>query len=268
MRPSPARRVAVLTVVVAAAVVALAWFTPLRVVLHTGLLAMCIFAFLPFVIVATLLAALFLAGIVIGIATEGGAHGSDLAGFAEALRYAPRGTRAYYSFLARQRHSSWVAAPAGLLLGTLIVWGLLAVFVVPHELRTTELLLRLQTEVEQHYVAHKDYPQPVGDERYPNAHGQPALDDFARPLHYEVHGKWRAKSYRITSLGADGEASSDDLCVQGQTKLQRALDTTAAFASFSEALLHFKTGAPVRDRLTTLRAVQCQHGALSAAPND
>jgi hypothetical protein len=120
-------------------------------------------------------------------------------------------------------------------------------------------------EAEQTYKVSRNYPTPIGDHHYPSSSAAPVLDDFGRPLHYEVQGKWLAKSYRIASYGADGLPSGDDLCVQGENRVQKALEVSAALASLGETILYFKTGIPLRDRLSALSALQCQYGYL--APN-
>lgn len=261
VQPNIARRIALLTLLVATSFVAVAWTTELRAVLHSGLLALCIFAFLPFVVIATILGLMCVVGLILGFAGADGAHASDVAGFAEALLYAPRGTVGYYRFLARHSRSVWVGLPVGLVLGALVVWLLLAVLVIPRELRTAQLLEQLGVDAEQHYRVSKNYPTPVGDHHYPSSMNAAVLDDFGRPLHYEVQGKWLAKSYRITSYGADGRRSSDDLCVQGQNKAQKALNVSTALASLGETVLYFKTGVSLPDRLGALRALECEPDA-------
>lgn len=257
----------VITLVVAAAFVVAAATTELRGALHGGLLALCVFALFPFVIIAAIVALILGLTLLFGVLNfdGGGAHVSDVAGFAETLQYAPRGIRAYYGFLARHRRSVWLGVPAGLLLGTLIVWGLLATFVVPLELRTTELLLELQSEIEAHYARAHDYPSPLEGSHIAGPDGAPARDGFGRLLQYEVRGKWPAKSYQLASYGSDGVASADDFCVNGATKLQKMLDTSAALMDLVERVRSFKTGAPLRDRLGAVRAIRCAHGALEGA---
>jgi|GEM_PF-6642388 len=262
MRLNPARRVALFTLAVAMGFVAAAWTTELRGVLHGGLITLCVFAFLPFVAIATVLCLMCVVGIILGFAGADGAHASDLAGFAEALLYAPRGIRGYYRFLARHRRSVWIGLPAGLLFGALVVWLLLALLVIPRELRTAQLLEQLRVEAEQAYKSTRNYPKSVDVNYYPSSMNAPVLDDFGQPLHYEVQSKWLAKSYRITSYGADGRPSSDDLCVQGENRVQKAIEVSAALASLGETILYFETGIPLRDRLGALRSLQCQHGEL------
>jgi hypothetical protein len=263
MMHRPALRLSIFTIAVAAAFIALAWMTQLRAALHAGFISLCVFAFLPFVVVAAILGLMFAVGLVLGLATGGDVHASDLAGYAESLVYAPRGARAYYRLLARHSRSVWLAVPAGLLAGTLITWGLLAVFVVPHELRTTAILLQARSDIDRHYAETKQYPAPLGDAFFATSDGRPLLDDFDHKLRYEAHGVWLAKSYRLVSYGADGVPSEDDLCVQGQTKLQRVLDTSAALVSLTNAVVAFKTGVPVRDRLLAYRALQCEYGYVA-----
>lgn len=115
---SPLRFVA-LTLAVACVLAAVAWLTGLRAVFHGGLIVLCVFAFFPVVVIACILGATVIVGLVLGIVTagDGGVHASDLAGYSETLLYAKRGTRAYYSFLARNARSVWLGIPAGVLLG-------------------------------------------------------------------------------------------------------------------------------------------------------
>jgi hypothetical protein len=263
MMKRPPLRFSIFTIAVAGSFAMLAWTTQLRAALHAGLISLCVFAFLPFVIVAAILGVMFAVGLVLGFATGGDVDASDLAGFAESLVYAPRGARVYYRFLARHSRSIWLAVPAGLLAGTLITWGLLAVFVVPHELRTTAILLQARSDIDRHYAQTKQYPAPLGDAFLATPDGQPLVDDFDHKLRYEIQGVWLAKSYRLVSYGADGVPSEDDLCVQGQTKLQRALDTSAALVSLTNAVVAFKTGVRVRDQLSAYRALQCENGYVA-----
>jgi hypothetical protein len=248
---SPLPRFAFLTVAVAGAWTALAWATGLRAVFHGGLVALSVFAFLPFVVITCILGALLGVGLILGLITaaDGGVHASDLAGYSESLVHAPRAIRAYYVFLGRNARSVWLGMPAGILLGTLLVWLLLALLVVPRELRTTAVLLRARADVEQFHERHRSFPATL----------EPILDGFGRPVQYEVQGKWLAQSYRIVSRGFDGIPSDDDLCVQGQTKLRQLLDISATLVSLGQAVMSFKTGVPMQQRLSALKAVQCKH---------
>lgn len=260
-------RLAAVMLAVAALVVTIAWTTELRAVLHGGLLALCVFAFLPFVVIATLIALILVLSLVLGL-LGGAAHAADLAGFGEGLLHGKRGIESYYGFLLRHRGSAWLGVPAGLLLGILMVWGLLGWLVVPHELRTTETLLGLKTQIDSYYTEQADYPTPSQEGRFVGPDGNEVRDDFGRPLHYEVQGKWRMKSYRLASHGVDGVPSDDDLCVEGRTKLQSVLETSTALLNLADAARRFKSGAPLNERLKVLNSARCERQPLQPANAD
>lgn len=260
MRSNIALRVTLIAIAVAALLVGVAWTTEIRAALHGGLIALCVFAFLPFVVIASIVGLVVVVALLAGLA--GGDGAADAAHLAEGFRYSAWGVRKYYGFLARHRGSSWIGVPIGMLLGTLVVWALLAVFVLPKELRTTELLLGLKGEIEKQYAASKSYPPPQSGNTILGSSQEVVRDAFDRALHYEVRGRWRLASYRLTSYGSDGVPSSDDLCIEGQTKLQDLLDTSAALIGFAE-LARFRGGTPISDRLDTLRAVQCERAAIT-----
>lgn len=251
------KRFALVTVVVAAVFVACAWFTQLRLFLHAGLLALVVVAFFPFVVIAALVAF----ALVLSLATafvDGPPPGLDLE-----LLQAPGWVRAYYRFVHRFRFSAWVGVPAGAMLGCLVVWGLLAAVVIPREAATGRLLLRVQKDIEGHYREVGDYPVP-SESSHLQLGGQAAVaDSFGRPLRYEVRGRWKAKSYQLVSYGADGVPSSDDLCVEGKTRLQKAIEVSASLVNlfrFAEDVAHKQ---PLRAEVEVIRALRCEHGPLA-----
>jgi hypothetical protein len=58
-------------------------------VLHGGLLALCVFAFLPFLVIVTILGLMCIVGIILGVAGADGAHALEACRFSAALLYAP-----------------------------------------------------------------------------------------------------------------------------------------------------------------------------------
>jgi hypothetical protein len=241
--------------VLAAAVTALAlvvagWTSGLRQVMHGALLALATAALLPFALIAGALLVIAAAGLVVASAGAlGGAH--DLSpdhvgwGLGEAVveggkRLIPR----YYRFLARRRHPLFWGVAGGLLVGALLLWALIAVVVVPGEARTARALAAARADVEQSYATSGALPRPDDQGHLSIASGGARADGFGRPLQYQVSGRWKLASWKLTSLGFDGRPSSDDLCVSGSTKL---------FALADEA--------GITEHLAGVRALSCPRGS-------
>ena len=150
-------------------VVALGWLTDLRGVLHGALLSFAIAALLPFVIIAAGVAVILLVALVGAIAAALGDGGGDMsvaveggAGLIEGgARIAPK----YYAFLARRRHPVFWGTGAGVFLGGLLLWAVLAIFVMPGETRTTDTLYEARARIELYYAEHGGLPKPDADHR-------------------------------------------------------------------------------------------------------
>jgi hypothetical protein len=215
----------------------LAWGTGLRGAFHALLLGLAAAALLPFILLATALAAFAAAGLVTGLVAQ-----QDVGAAAAAEGVASGGgrlARVYYGFIWRQRrHPLGWGLAAGLALGVVGVWGALAAWVVPRESQTLSALLLAQARIE----ASRAHPEPAADGLlHPGPSGaasgaDPVLDGFGRPIRYTRAGAWLATTYTLRSLGFDGVPSGDDLCVGGQTALARALDQARDPLRFLERL--------------------------------
>ncbi len=249
------RRFLAAAVITAAVVVAIGWMTELRDVMHGALLAVAVFALLPLILIAGALLLIILVGLGLSVAaalggdgdvgTEGLEGAGDLVVGGGAW-LAPR----YYGFLARQRHPVFWGIPAGALLGGLVLWGLIALIVVPGESRTVQVLTGAQADIEQRV-------RESG--KLPKADQLALRDGFGRPLEYRVAGRWKLASWTLTSLGFDGEPSADDLCVSGSTRLARWAETAADIARDVEAFRSGggEPGPTIADRLSGIRALRC-----------
>jgi hypothetical protein len=265
-RKNPGLAVAATALSVASAMVALGWTTGLRHVMRAALLAASVIAFFPFVAIAVCCAALLVAGLVLSIAAasagEVGLDGFGSHGVAAAAQngtgWLSRSVRRYYQFLRARRHPAWLGAAAGIAIGTLACWGLLAWFVIPVETRTMESLVKAQVQLEAEQKSAGRYPSPDA-----NGHlvlgTETVTDSFGRPVMYQLQGRWKAQSYRLRSLGANGREGGDDLCVSGRSKL------AAMAARFAEplAVLELLSGSSAKwsSKLETLRSADCQSQA-------
>ncbi|MDB4975001.1 MAG: hypothetical protein JWN48_3342 [Myxococcaceae bacterium] len=253
-----------LTLGVATLVGLVGWTTDLRDVMHGALLAVCVVAFLPFVIIAAGLGVLLAALLILALVGVIGGEAPDVSGMygaAEGLGAAPRGIRTYYALLARHGRSRWMGIPAGMLLGALVLWAGLAISVLPREAKTSERLLVAQSFIERSYEESKHYPSATTSGQLPaivdeNGATLEPIDAFGRPLLYETRGRWKWQSYRVSSLGYDGVRSADDLCVGGQTKLQELVDRAALLKGLSAALRF--TESSWQDRLQRIHSLQCE----------
>jgi len=268
-----ARRMVWFALPVTTIVVVLGWTTGIRDFMHGSLIAVCVFALLPFVIIGALLATVLLASLFISIVVAMGHADVDHLFFADRLPpWVGKGIRAYYRFLNRHRGSAWFGIPVGLLLGGLCLWGVLAIVVLPRETRTLELMALAQREVEQAYAERGEYPQADLAGHYlaqseawvkAGAVGESTelLDAFGRPLAYEARGKWKWQSYRFSSLGFDGVPSYDDLCVTGATRGQTMLDLANLVVSLQP---FFETAKkPWAEKLSGVQSARCSDAATS-----
>jgi hypothetical protein len=212
-------------------VCAVGWFTDLRQMGHAALLTCATFAFLPFLIIMAGIALTGLMFIVLMIACLFG-HGGDVSMIDSGADIAQLGGEAlpgYYRFLARQRHPFFWGIPAGTLIGGLVLWGFVAVFILPGEARTAQILIDAQIRLEQEYEKRGGFPaatdaghillRSLGDENA--AADAVLLDGFGRPVEYKKWGLWKVATWSLRSAGYDGKAGRDDLCRHGGTKLGR-----------------------------------------------
>lgn len=264
-RPTRAGSIVALTgLAIASAIAVLGWITGLRHVMHAVLLAAGLAAFLPFVLLAGVAAALLSVGIVLALAAaaSGGDVGPDGVGGQGVVAVAQDGgglvsrcTRGYYRFLGRREHPAWLGVALGLPLGALLCWTLLAIFVIPVEARTIEGLLQAQLRLDAEKARTGRYPSP-DDAGQLVLGSETAMDAFGRPLQYRLQGKWKAQSYRLVSLGADGREGGDDLCVSRKSRLAglaaRIVEPLAALES-----LHGRS-ATWSSKFAALQSADCK----------
>jgi hypothetical protein len=261
--PHAGRTAALAAFAVASAILVLGWTTGLRHVLHALLLAASLIAFFPFVLLASLAALILLFGVMLALAAalsggdgvlDGlGSHAVVAAGGDNGSRVS-RWVHLYYRFLARRRHPAWLGASAGVLFGSLLCWALLAAFVVPKETSTMQTLVQAQVHLAQLRSQAGHYPLPDAHGHFVTESGV-LTDAFGNAVVYELQGRRGAQSYRLTSLGADGRSSSDDLCVAAKTGLaalaERIVQPLAALELLRGESSTWNT------RLEALRASSC-----------
>jgi hypothetical protein len=256
---SGSRALVATAVLVAGALVAAALATGVRRVAYGALAALLVAGLGPVALVVGGFALLLVASFVVGLL--GGAHLRD-----ESLGAAGEGVvhgggkliRSYYRSLARVRHPVVWGFVAGAAAGTAIVWGALAFDVIPRERRTVEVLLRVRSALEQRYEADGSYPAPTESGAVPPGLAAETTDAFGRPIGYRLTGAWKIASYTLTSLGADGRPSDDDLCVAGGTRAGQWLERAAAsMGALSETLLGEKTELGVRWQLQAVESARC-----------
>jgi hypothetical protein len=223
-------RFLVALVLTAAVVFAGGWITDMRRTAHGALLTVAGFAFLPFVIIAGGIAlGLFLMGMSMFAAILGG--GGAVGGLEISEPFIELGARSigpYYSFLMRRRHPIFWGVPLGVLAGGLALWGFLAIFVIPGEADTVQILIDAQSQLDQRYARGDGYPKPTADghllfrDIYPDASEAGILEDgFGRPIRYQLRGRWKLATYALHSYGHDGQPGKDDFCREGGTKFGR-----------------------------------------------
>lgn len=185
--------------------VGIGWLTDLCHTFHAVLIGLAVVGLLPFLLVAGGLLMCLLSMVLAGAA---GGHGADAgSGLAEG------GFRLivpYYRFLARQRHPVTLGAAIGLPLGVLLLWVLLAVFVLPGEAATVAILAKTKERIEQQSRKTHQFPEASPDGKLLDTalggQREGAVEDgFGRALHYERSGTGLLAGYRFTSLGFDGE---------------------------------------------------------------
>ncbi len=252
---------------IAAAVLMTGWFTGLRAVMHGALLTVAVVALLPVVIICGGLLLVLLAALLAALLAGEDAGSSDVAGgVVEAGGWLlPR----YYGFLARQRHPVFWGVPLGALLGGLLLWAALALAVVPKETQTVSTLLVAKLGAEAAYKQHKRFPKPDDQRRLPCAAvqmqgheactGGVVIDGFGRPLSYEVKGRWRLATFRVTSLGFDGEPGRDDLCVGGSTRLAKIAN--AASGLLAKIAGKDPEGVSLTSKLLGVKELRCEEGS-------
>ncbi len=207
----------------------LGWLTPLRGIMHALLIRLGSAVLLPFVVLLAVVALVAALGLVVGLVAEEAVAGAS-------GRAAMGGTlvRVYDAYIARQRRRPllWGLA-AGLALGVVGVWLVLAALVVPLETRTLSVLLLAQARLDagQHGGSP---PAPAADgllhasvtKGSADAAEDRVLDAFGHAVGYDSNpgSSSGTGTYTLRSLGLDTVPSRDDLCVRGPTELTRSGD--------------------------------------------
>lgn len=246
----------------AAAVVVIGWYTDFRDTMHYSLISILIAAFLPFVMICAVIAT----GIIIAViaAIVGGC--SDGSSIVEVVFLLSRTIVPYYRFLASRRHPTFWAIPFGCVAGGLLLWGLIALVILPGEARTSRIILQTQRALQEVYDQEHDFPRPDenghllrSDIGAPQGAGEPkqVTDGFGRPLIYEHRGKWKFQSYQLRSLGFDGEPGRDDFCSSGGTKVTELAGRAADIFKFVTLEINGKE-LGIAERLDAVRTLHCK----------
>jgi hypothetical protein len=247
------RRFLLPMLITASSVFLLGWFTSLQGVARNVLLSIAAIALFPFLLIAVVL---FLA-IVIAIVAAFAGGDADLSANVDlpSLSFVSR----YYQFLANQKNPTIWGAVFGGVQGALLLWLAWALFAMPGESRTAVLLADTQKKIEAYYKGNSGYPSPTSEGHFA-VEGETLLDGFGRPVLYETSGAWKLSSYKLRSLGYDGERSSDDICVVGSTKAAGILSEAADMTSGVLSIV--SDSAPVSlsvgDSFSVLKNLQCQ----------
>jgi hypothetical protein len=260
MSVSPVSRNSVRLFLIAMALSALlvpsvGWLTGLRDAMHTALISVALLAFFPFAVIASGIL-LGLVGFAVSMLTSmlgdsGSAVEPNIG--APVVRAGAKLMSPYYRWLASRRHPVFWGLPAGCLVGGIVLWGFIAIWIIPRETVTAESLARIQQLIDRKYSQDGRYPpaDPDGQLQYAVLGlSEPGVvvDAFGNPVAYHVAGRWLAASYQLRSYGFDGKRSGDDLCYAGATKLARVA-----------ALLPLPGGerATLSDRLGAIREMRC-----------
>lgn len=254
------RKFLVAVVVAAIAVMAIGWFTDLRQVMHGALVGIAVVAFFPLLLIGAALLLSLLAAVVltvVGVFADGDIA-APIEGVVDAGGAVAEGggwlLPRYYGFLAKRRHPAFWGGLCGLLLGGLLLWGMLALIIVPGETRTVAALAQAKARMEERYSTDGPWPRPDASVQLV-IDGEPLRDGFGRPFHYELSGRWKLASWRLRSAGYDGVLSGDDLCVAGAS---RAVSLIESAKNLLRLVDRISTGeASTRDELVGVRAMSC-----------
>lgn len=235
------------------------WFTDIQEIAYGALITTLSIAFLPFVIVLSLVAIVVGAFVMIiafaacalmlsAIAGEGagldvpldlplgdvgfGGIGEGFGALGEFL------CRVYYPLLFRIKHPAFWGVLLGGLWGGILLIALYFLIIILPEKRTVEVMLDVRHRIETQYEKEKRYPKPNEDgtilwEDVGAQEGRGViLDGFGQPLVFQKEGAWRFAAYSLRSLGRDEmEGGGDDFLIEGATTLKwlaDALDVSRA----------------------------------------
>lgn len=227
----------------------LGWLTGLRGVMHALLVTLGAHALVPFLIVLALIA--IAAGSTLASTLLVGESGFRAAASPSSPGAHGRFVAAYLDYLRRQhRHPFAWGLSAGLGLGVIGIWLVLAALVVPLETRTLSALLLARVRIDAARAgatppASGASDEPLSASAWSTGPGEggdaPVLDAFGHAIAYE-RGE-APGGYTLHSQGLDGVVSRDDLCVRGGA----ALDARAPVRDpiqFVEALRSNELGWP------------------------
>jgi hypothetical protein len=245
---------AVTCVGVVAVIVAGGWLTDARLTMHAALLVVGAVAFLPLVVVFVGFVVAVL-GLLVTALVAAAAEDADVAPVgelgAELMGAGAMATLPYYRRLFRMRRPAVWGGLAGLLLGAITLWGLLALLVIPQERETARRLAAAKVRIDEAYATDGRFPKPGPGDSLLDEGGEVVRDAFDRPLRYEVSGAWKLARYRVVSSGYDGAPSSDDLCVSGSTEpLEWA-------TKIREVAAQLDPDASTGDGFAGIRALRC-----------
>jgi len=252
--------------VAAAITVALCWGTGLRQATHAALLTVAVLMLLPLLVIAGGLLVLMAVGLVVGLsaAPSGDGDVSDTGAILGAALVEGGAwlTRRYYGFLGRRRHPAFWGVAAGVLAGGLLLAAAIAAIVVPGEMRTARVLAEFKGAIDRLHRDKGRFPAADANGHLARAALEPAAapgdlvrDGFGRPLRYEIDGRWGMVTYRLVSLGFDGQPGGDDLCLAGANRLGRWAGKVADWLQLVDGLQF--GSATLGDRLAGVRALGC-----------
>lgn len=248
----------------------------IRFTVYTLFISLVVAGFFPFLIILCVIAALMLPFILVGVlvgALFGGELGGELGGdFAfdafDAGNLVPSLNplvKGYYKLFQRQTHPVFWGVIVGSVVGLMILASFLYLFIVRKETVTLERFASLKVEIEAYYQEHGHLPKPndqgfltyeilAGEEGTES--GSPVLDGFKRPIQYEVAGKWKIASYRLTSLGYEVDRGEDDLCFSGGTTIVELAGKALDWVRFLDGL---DDETSVSDRISGLTLFRCEN---------
>ena len=137
---------------------AVGWLTGLRDAMHGALVTLAAVAFFPFLVIAAIFAIL-----VIGAIVAGSGDGPDVGG-GEGLLVGFALIPRYYRFLAKQTNAITAGAAAGLALGALVLWAIIAAVIVPGELKTLDAMQGWKKAIEEQRKTSGAYPDTLTEQ--------------------------------------------------------------------------------------------------------